>query len=73
MPLPAGLPDFGDLLTTHAVPDDAANEAALARAKIALPSFYLIRPDGYVGLCGSTLDAESVESYFAETLHVRDR
>ena len=38
-----------------------------------LPSFYLIRPDGYVGLCGSTLDAESVESYFAETLLVRDR
>jgi 2-polyprenyl-6-methoxyphenol hydroxylase-like FAD-dependent oxidoreductase len=72
-PLPAGLSDFGELLATHAVPDDAANDAAIAHAKIPLPSFYLVRPDGYVGLCGSTLDAESVESYFAETLLVRDR
>jgi 2-polyprenyl-6-methoxyphenol hydroxylase-like FAD-dependent oxidoreductase len=72
-PLPAGLPDLGELLQAHAVPTDAANEAALARAKIPLPSFYLIRPDGYVGLCGSTLDAESVDSWFRETLHFRDR
>jgi len=72
-PLPAGLSDFGELVATHAVPEDAANDAAIACAKILLPSFYLIRPDGYIGLCGSTLDAESIESYFAETLHVRDR
>jgi hypothetical protein len=67
------LPDFGGLLAMHAVPDDAANDAAIAHAKIPLPSFYLIRPDGYVGLCGSTLDTESVESYFAETLLIGDR
>ncbi|HET7923645.1 MAG TPA: FAD-dependent monooxygenase [Rhodanobacteraceae bacterium] len=70
---PAGLPDFGGLVATHEVPADAANDAALAHAKIPQPSFYLVRPDGYVGLCGATLDAESIESYFRETLRVRDR
>jgi hypothetical protein len=71
--LPVGLPDFGGILATHAVPSDPANDAALAHAKIPQPSFYLIRPDGYVGLCGVTLDAASIESYFRETLHVRER
>jgi hypothetical protein len=28
------------------------NERELARAKISRPSFYLLRPDGHVGLCG---------------------
>ena len=69
-PGPRDLPDFDALLATHEVPVDAANDAALAHAKIPQPSFYLIRPDGYVGLCGSTFDAESVASYFRETLHV---
>ena len=69
--LPIGLPDFGGLLATHEVPAGGANDAALDRARIPRPSFYLVRPDGYVGLCGSTLDADSVASYFAETLHMR--
>jgi 2-polyprenyl-6-methoxyphenol hydroxylase-like FAD-dependent oxidoreductase len=70
-PLPNGLHDFDGLLATHAVPAGAANDAALDRARIPRPSFYLVRPDGYVGLCGGTLDADSVASYFAETLHIR--
>ncbi len=68
--LPIGLPDFGGLIVAHEVPDDDANDAALARAKIPHRSFYLIRPDGYVGLCGGTLDNDSIASYFHETLHV---
>jgi FAD binding domain len=71
--LPIGLPDFGGLIAMHAVPADPANDAALARAKIPQTSFYLLRPDGYVGLCGGTLDADSIASYFRETLHVDDR
>jgi len=71
--LPFGLPDFGGLVAAHAVPDDAANDAVLAHARIPHRSFYLIRPDGYVGLCGGTLDADSIASYFHETLYVRDR
>lgn len=69
-PRSVDVPDFGGLLAMHVVPDDAANDAALARAKIPQPSFYLVRPDGYIGLCGATLDSESVESYFHETLHI---
>jgi 2-polyprenyl-6-methoxyphenol hydroxylase-like FAD-dependent oxidoreductase len=69
-PRPVDVPDFGGLIAMHAVPDDATNDAALAHAKIPQPSFYLVRPDGYVGLCGATLDTESIESYFRETLHV---
>jgi 2-polyprenyl-6-methoxyphenol hydroxylase-like FAD-dependent oxidoreductase len=71
-PIPnGGVPDSGALVQTHAVPADAANEEALARAKIPRPSFYLIRPDGYIGLCGRTLDAGAAAGYFAQTLHVR--
>ena len=70
--LPATLPDAGGLLAAHAVPDDPANDAALAQARIPHPSFYVVRPDGYVGLCGGTLDAASVASWFRETLHVHD-
>jgi 2-polyprenyl-6-methoxyphenol hydroxylase-like FAD-dependent oxidoreductase len=72
-PLPDGLPDFDGLLATHAVLDDSSNEAALAHAKIPQPSFYLVRPDGYIGLCGGTLDEESITSYFRETLEIGER
>jgi hypothetical protein len=67
----SGTPDLGDLLRMHAVPADSANEAELDRAKIPRPSFYLLRPDGYIGLCGGTLDAGAVTQYFADTLRVR--
>ncbi|HKP67100.1 MAG TPA: FAD-dependent monooxygenase, partial [Casimicrobiaceae bacterium] len=70
-PLPIGLPEFGGLLATHEVPSATANDDALSHARIPQPSFYLVRPDGYVGLCGATLDVDSVTSYFRETLHVR--
>ncbi|HJT97873.1 MAG TPA: FAD-dependent monooxygenase [Rhodanobacteraceae bacterium] len=70
-PIPAGMPDFGALLATHAVPEDPANDAALDRAKIPRPSFYLVRPDGYIGLCGRTLDAAGIAHYFGETLRLR--
>jgi 2-polyprenyl-6-methoxyphenol hydroxylase-like FAD-dependent oxidoreductase len=69
--LPSGLPDFDGLIAAHEVPDDDSNDEALTHAKVSHRSFYLIRPDGYVGLCGGTLDVDSIASYFAETLHVR--
>ena len=66
-----GMPEFGGLLQVHAVPADPANEAALAQAKIPHTSFYLLRPDGYIGLCGGTLHADALARYCAEKLHVR--
>jgi 2-polyprenyl-6-methoxyphenol hydroxylase-like FAD-dependent oxidoreductase len=66
-----GLPGFGDLLRRLAVPSDPANDRELARARIARPAFYLLRPDGYVGLAGTRLDAATVARYVAEHLSLR--
>ncbi len=70
-PLPAGgAPDPGDLLRIHVVPDDPANGRELARARIRGPAFYLLRPDGHVGLAGARLDAGAVGRYLLER-HMR--
>jgi 2-polyprenyl-6-methoxyphenol hydroxylase-like FAD-dependent oxidoreductase len=62
---------FGDMLRVHAVPADPANDRELARVEIPQPSFYLLRPDGHVGLCGCRLDAADLRRYASETLHLR--
>ena len=70
-PAPAeGVPGLGDLLRIHAVPSDAANDRELARAQIPRPSFYLLRPDGHVGLAGTRLDAAAMTRYASERLHL---
>ena len=48
---------LGDLVKMHVVAQDPANTAELARVGIGGPSFYLLRPDGHVGLCGASFDA----------------
>ena len=60
-----GSEPVGDLLRSYVLPDDPLNAAELARARIPRPAFYLIRPDGYVGLCGSRLDTTAMKRYFA--------
>ena len=64
------VPELGDLLRMLAVPSDPANDAELARAKIPQPSFYLLRPDGHVGVAGTRLDAAAVTRYVSERLHM---
>ena len=63
---------FGDLLNIHEIPDDPVNEAELARAKVSRPSFYLLRPDGHVGLCGERLEVTAVARYASERLRIAD-
>jgi len=70
-PPPDSAPRFGDRLRVYAVPADPANAAELARARIPSPSFYLLRPDGHVGLCGARLDPDAVERYLAEDVGLR--
>jgi 2-polyprenyl-6-methoxyphenol hydroxylase-like FAD-dependent oxidoreductase len=61
---------FGDLLQIHAIPTDPANDQEFSRAKIPRPSFFLIRPDGYIGLCGTSCDAKAVRSYASQNLYL---
>jgi 2-polyprenyl-6-methoxyphenol hydroxylase-like FAD-dependent oxidoreductase len=68
-PAPADL-GLGDVLRVHAVPTDPANDAELARARIPNPSFYLLRPDGHVALCGLRLEAATVARYLSERLRL---
>ena len=69
-PLPAG--DQSGPLLVHVVPDDPANDRELARARIPKPSFYLLRPDGHVGLAGTQLEAGALKRFMAERVAAID-
>jgi 2-polyprenyl-6-methoxyphenol hydroxylase-like FAD-dependent oxidoreductase len=64
--------EFGDLLSIHAIPADAHNTQELARARVPGKAFYLLRPDGHVGLAGARLEPGAVVRYLTES-HVRPR
>jgi hypothetical protein len=66
----AGALGLSDLLRTHVIPVDLANDRELARVGISGPAYYLLRPDGHVGLAGSRLEADAVNRYLAEC-HMR--
>ena len=67
-PAPEGLSDYGDLLSTHSIPAASSNTQELTRAHIPQPSFYLIRPDGYIGLCGTRLEISELKAYFTRNI-----
>ena len=59
---------LGDLLQIHTIPADPVNDVELARAQIPRPSFYLLRPDGHVGICGARMETARVARYLSESL-----
>jgi 2-polyprenyl-6-methoxyphenol hydroxylase-like FAD-dependent oxidoreductase len=61
---------LGDMLQVHAVPSDPENNAALAAVSIAGPSYYLLRPDGHVGLSGTVLQESDLKRWIAQP-HLR--
>ena len=59
-------PASGELISVHAIPGNPHNRDELARLGIAGPAFYLLRPDGYIGLAGTRLGQSDVERYLSE-------
>ena len=53
-------------IVINQIPDLATNIAALARVGIRGPSYYLLRPDGHIGLAGVRLQSGDVPRYFSE-------
>jgi len=68
---PGGVPGLGDLLRTYVVPSDPANDRELTRVHIPRPAFFLLRPDGHVGLAGIRLDVAAVTRYLSERLNLK--
>jgi hypothetical protein len=69
-PSAAELPASPELLQTYVLPRHPANDGELARVGIPMPSFYLIRPDGHVGLCGTRLDPSAIPAYLRARLRI---
>ncbi len=67
---PGGVPGLGDLLRTYVILNNPTNDQELKRARIPSPSFYLLRPDGHVGLAGIRLEAAAVTRYISERLNL---
>jgi 2-polyprenyl-6-methoxyphenol hydroxylase-like FAD-dependent oxidoreductase len=68
-PMVEGL-GLGDLLQVHVVPFEGENAAALAALSIAAPAFYVLRPDGHVGLAGTRVDEAELRRWFSD-VHVQ--
>ncbi len=66
-----GLSDHGGLVLIHWIPDDPVNDLAFVRAWIPKPSFFLLRPDGHIGLAGTHFDGTAVTRYLAERVELR--
>jgi hypothetical protein len=69
-PAPPAVPGLGDLLRILVIPRDSANDRELARARIPGQAFYLLRPDGHVGLAGIRLEANAMTRYLSGRLGI---
>lgn len=69
-PAPSSDAGLADLLDTVVIADDPDNVRELARVGVPLPSSYLLRPDGHVGLAGVALDAAMIAAYASERLQL---
>jgi 2-polyprenyl-6-methoxyphenol hydroxylase-like FAD-dependent oxidoreductase len=68
---PAELAGLEDLLRILVIPSDPANEHELARVQIPRTAFYLLRPDGHVGLSGTQLEAAAMTRYLSQRIGLR--
>jgi 2-polyprenyl-6-methoxyphenol hydroxylase-like FAD-dependent oxidoreductase len=68
--LVSGGPALDGAMQTLIIPENAENRAELERVKVPETAFYLLRPDGYVGLAGVRMDMAEVNRYVSERLHL---
>jgi 2-polyprenyl-6-methoxyphenol hydroxylase-like FAD-dependent oxidoreductase len=66
----SGIPGSNGAMQVLAIPVNSENRAELGRVGVPEPSFYLLRPDGYVGLAGVRVDTAEVDRYVSERLHL---
>jgi 2-polyprenyl-6-methoxyphenol hydroxylase-like FAD-dependent oxidoreductase len=57
---------LGDLLNVHVVPFEGENVSTLGTVSITAPAFYLLRPDGHVGLAGARVDEAALARWFSD-------
>lgn len=68
---PAGLlGEFGKLVRLHVIPEHPSNDRQLLDRSIPKPSFYLLRPDGHIGLAGTRTEPADIAEYLSETLGI---
>lgn len=58
--------EWSDLLRVHVLPDLAHNRLACQQAGIPPQAYFLLRPDGHIGLCGREADMTAVHAYLSE-------
>ena len=64
----------GERVRVLAIPESPANQSAQASIGIDGPAFYVVRPDGHVGLAGTRYDEGAVTRYLSEhRVHVSRR
>ena len=64
------LGSFGQLVTAWVIPDSVENRNEMVSAHIPVPSFFLLRPDGHIGLCGTTADAATTREYLSSRVRL---
>jgi 2-polyprenyl-6-methoxyphenol hydroxylase-like FAD-dependent oxidoreductase len=69
-PAPAAPAALAGLMKIHQITSDGANGPVLAREHIPAVSYFLLRPDGYIGLAGNRADATALHRYCGERLAI---
>ena len=65
-----GIPALNGAMQVLTIPVNSENRAELGRVNIPETAFYLLRPDGYVGLAGGRVDMAEVNRYVSQRLHL---
>jgi hypothetical protein len=55
---------------SNEIPADRDNERELRRAGIQSPAYFLLRPDGHIGLAGVEAASRRIERYFTDCLGI---